>query len=101
MVARQQEAVTMVMARRLVIRLGGAFGAFTLWPRMAASQTEPNPNVNAQLLVAGRNKDAAAVQRALARGAAPDSRNRLGKTVLLMACERSDEPLARTMLEAG
>ncbi len=56
------------------------------WARAAWPQAPSNPNLNAQLLVAARNNDLSSVQRALADGAAPNSRNRLGKTALLMAC---------------
>ncbi|HSC01068.1 MAG TPA: ankyrin repeat domain-containing protein, partial [Burkholderiaceae bacterium] len=72
-------------------------------PRAGAAwaQAATNPNLNAQLLVAARNNDLASVQRALADGAAPNSRNRLGKTALLMACEKGQAPLASTMLRAG
>ena len=55
---------------------------------VAAAQAPSNPNLNAQLLVAGRQGDLAQVSQALARGAAPNSRNRIGKTVLLMASEK-------------
>ena len=54
------------------------------------AQTATNPNLNAQLLVAARNGDLKAVERTLAQGAAPNSRNRLGKTPLLMASEKGN-----------
>ena len=37
----------------------------------------------------------------LQEGAAPDSRNPLGKTVLLMACEKGNQAMADLMLQAG
>jgi ankyrin repeat protein len=67
----------------------------------AHAQATTNPNLNAQLLVAARQGDLQAVQRALAQGAAVDSRNRLGKTPLLMAAEKGNEPLAALALRAG
>lgn len=67
----------------------------------AAAQAPTNPNLNAQLLVAARQSDAARVERALAQGAAPNSRNRLGKTALLMAAEKGDLALAERLLAAG
>jgi len=73
-----------------------AFACATAWP-----QAETNPNLNAQLLVAARNNDVAAVEHALAQGAAPNSRNRLGKSALLMACEKGQSELAATLLRAG
>jgi len=56
-------------------------------------------SLNAQLLAAARAGDVPAVRQVLARGAAPDSRNREGKTALLLACEQGQLALAATMLE--
>ena len=53
----------------------------------ALAQSESNPSVNAQLLVAARNTDLEAVKKSLDRGAAPNSRNRLGKTSLYISIE--------------
>ena len=66
----------------------------------AWAQAPSNPSLNAQLLVAARQGDLPAVTRALERGAAPDSRNRLGKTVLLLACEKGNEAMAQAMIAA-
>ena len=44
-------------------------------PAPAGAQATSNPNLNAQLLVAAREADVVRVERALAQGAAPDSRN--------------------------
>ena len=60
-----------------------------------------NLSLNAQLLLASRQADAAQVKRLLGLGAAADSRNRLGKTALLMACERGDVALAELLLDRG
>ena len=65
------------------------------------AQTATNLSVNAQLLVAARHGDQKAVERALSQGAVPNSRNRLGKTPLLMASEKGNVALAETMLKAG
>jgi len=56
---------------------------------------------NARLLSAARSSDPAAVQRALAEGAAIDSRNRLGETALVVALKRDRADIARTLIEAG
>src|SRR6185503_18747588 len=66
------------------------------WP-----QAPTNPSLNAQLLVAARNGDMAAVERALSQGAAPNSRNRLGKSALVLACEQGNAALAATLQRAG
>jgi hypothetical protein len=59
-------------------------------PNLAAAQATSNESVNARLLVSVRTGDDAGVQRALADGAAVDSRNRLGESALLVALKRSD-----------
>lgn len=56
---------------------------------------------SARLVAAARANDAAAVQRALAEGAAVDSRNRLGETALLIALKRDRPDIARTLIDAG
>src|SRR5262245_38229273 len=58
-------------------------------------------SVSAQLLVAARNADAAAVDRALKGGASPNARNRLGETALVIALKQGNTALARTMVESG
>src|SRR5262245_21721379 len=86
-------------------RRAWARAAVAVWAFSAVvgawGQATSNPNLNAQQLVAARNNDLPSVQRALADGAAPDSRNRLGKTALRMACEKGQAPLAAAMLRAG
>ena len=67
----------------------------------AQAQAPSNPNLNAQLLVGARQNDMAQVERVLAQGAAPNSRNRLGKSALVLAAEKGNLPLANRMLEAG
>jgi len=61
----------------LALALAAPFGA--------GAQAPSNPTLNAQLLVGARQGDLAQVERVLAAGAAPSSRNRLGKTALLLA----------------
>lgn len=73
--------------RRLCLSLVAAAAVLNL-NSLAFAQTASNPNLNAQLLVAARQSDLSALDRALERGAAPNSRNRLGKTALLIACEK-------------
>jgi uncharacterized protein len=58
-------------------------------------------SVNARLLVSARNNDQAGIDRALAEGAAPNARNRLGETVLLIALKTDRPALARQMIDAG
>src|SRR6266581_5057351 len=56
---------------------------------------------NAQLLVAARQGDLAAVKRLLEGGAAVNSRNRLGDTPLLIALKNGNEDMARLAVERG
>jgi ankyrin repeat protein len=67
----------------------------------AWAQAESNPSVNAQLLVAARNTDAEAVKKSLARGAMPNSRNRLGKTSLYISIEKNRIDIAHMLIAAG
>lgn len=67
----------------------------------AWAQAESNPNVNAQLLVAARNTDADAVKQSLARGAVPNSRNRLGKTSLYISIEKNRMDIAHMLIAAS
>lgn len=67
----------------------------------AWAQSESNPSVNAQLLVAARNTDADAVKKSLDRGAAPNSRNRLGKTSLYISIEKNRIDIAHMLIAAG
>src|SRR6266542_5662436 len=56
---------------------------------------------NAQLLVAARQGDTAAVTRLLDGGAAVNSRNRLGDTPLLIALKNGYKDMARLAVERG
>ena len=58
-------------------------------------------SVNARLLASARSGDQAGIDRALAEGASPNARNRLGETVLLIALKNDRPALARQMIEAG
>ena len=87
---------TIPYARVLFVCLG-----LLLQAPAAHAQASSNTSLNAQLLVAARQSDLAAVQQALARGAAPDSRNRLGKTVLMLAAEKGHAAMASAALVAG
>ena len=69
--------------------------------QQACAQSESNPSVNAQLLVAARNTDAEAVKKSLDRGAAPNSRNRLGKTSLYISIEKNRIDIAQMLIAAG
>lgn len=69
--------------------------------QQAGAQSESNPSVNAQLLVAARNTDAEAVKKSLDRGAAPNSRNRLGKTSLYISIEKNRLDIAQMLIAAG
>ena len=61
----------------------------------APGQAANNTSLNAQLRVAARQFGLPAVQQALRRGASPDPRNRLGKSVLLIAAVRGSLAKAR------
>ena len=67
----------------------------------AWAQAESNPSVNAQLLVAARNTDIEAVKKSLDRGAALNSRNRLGKTSLYISIEKNRIDIAKMLIGAG
>jgi ankyrin repeat protein len=58
-------------------------------------------SVNARLLAYARNGDQTGIDRALADGASPNARNRLGETVLLIALKTDRPALARQMIDAG
>ena len=67
----------------------------------AHAADDENLTVNARLLVSARNADAAGVERALKDGAAVNSRNRLGESVLIIALKRNQLGIAKTMIDAG
>ena len=69
--------------------------AFQIPPLQAQAQSE-NLSVNARLLASARNGDTAGIDRALAEGASPNARNRLGETVLLSALKTDRPALARS-----
>ncbi len=85
----------MINSRRRLLVLAA------LLPAFVAAQTPTNPNLNAQLLVAARQGDLVAVNRALGKGAAVDSRNRLGKTSLFLSAEKGRTDMAAVLLQAG
>jgi len=58
-------------------------------------------SVNARLLVAARNADGPAIERALQQGAAINSRNRLGESPLLIVLKKDRIDLARLLIDAG
>ena len=66
-----------------------------------ASGAEQDLSINARLLAAARNGDAQGVARALASGASPNARNRLGETALVVALKRNDVVMAQAMVDAG
>jgi uncharacterized protein len=67
---------------------------------ISLAQTTTNPNIDAQLLVAARKNNLEGVKQALSRGADANSRNRLGKTALMMAAENGWTALAELMINA-
>src|SRR5215218_2737614 len=70
-------------------------------PLDAAAQASSNPSLNAQLLVGARQGDLAQVERVLGAGASPVSRNRLGKTALILASEKGNLAIVDAMLKGG
>ena len=61
-----------------------------------AGAAEQDLSLNARLLLAARNGDAAGVERAMKAGASVNARNRLGETVLVVALKRGDTPMPST-----
>src|SRR5262249_3273888 len=82
--------------RRLLLGLIALAMGTVPWPAAAQDET---PSI--RLLGAGRAGDQAAVTKALADGASPNARNRLGETVLLSAIKSGRLELARQMIAAG
>src|ERR1700741_1911163 len=58
-------------------------------------------NINAELLAAARRGDTELARSLLEQGAAINSRNRLGDTMLLIAVKNAQRPLALLALERG
>ena len=58
-------------------------------------------SANVRLLAAARAGDMAGVTRALADGATPNARSRVGETALVIALKNDRTDLARQMLDAG
>jgi ankyrin repeat protein len=67
----------------------------------AQSAGDENLSTNARLLMAARNADADALKRELGKGAAIDSRNRLGETTLIIVLKKDRVDLAAIALDAG
>ena len=67
----------------------------------AQNPSEENLTTNARFLVAARNADAEGLKRALAQGAAVDSRNRLGESALIILLKKDRLDLAQVVLDAG
>ena len=79
---------------------------FLAWTSLTAgqsglAQTANTPGFNAQLIVAARQADMEGIKKSLAQGAAPNSRNRLGKTPLYFAVEKNRLDIVQLMLDAG
>src|SRR5438128_33969 len=89
------------MPIRYALQIARWCGAAAIGCAAAAFAAESDLSVNARLLLAARNSDAAAIERALSAGASPDARNRLGETALVIALKKKDLPNARRMLDAG
>ena len=70
---------------------------------VAVAQTTTNEDlsVNARLLVAARDADAAGLERALASGASVNSRNRLGESALVILLKNNHVDIAQKILAAG
>ena len=84
------------------IKLFTIFLALQASPPTWAQATNDNTfMVNAQLLVAARQGDVEGVKKSLTQGALPNSRNRQGKTALMMAIEKNQTAIFQLMLDAG
>jgi ankyrin repeat protein len=86
---------------RLLQAVGFVVALATSAASLLAQAAEQDLSVNARLLLAARNGDAAGVDRALKAGASPNARNRLGETVLVIALKKNDLTMATTMIDAG
>ena len=67
-------------------------------PHLAIAQ---DLSPNARLLAAARTAEGAGVAKALADGASPDARNRVGETALIIALKNDQPALAGIMIDAG
>src|SRR3954463_4035334 len=81
-------------ALRIFLIVGG-------WAAAALAQGQQAINANAELLAAARRGDVEMVRALLDKGAAINSRNRLGDTVLLIAAKNGERPMAMLALERG
>src|SRR5207302_10897945 len=68
---------------------------------IAAAAYAQSININSELLAAARRGDTNAVRALLERGAAVNSRNRLGDSPLLIAAKNGYTPMALLVLERG
>jgi uncharacterized protein len=93
-----------IQMQKNFIRLSCALIAcsFTLMlPMTASSQTAYSPGVSEQLLISARSADLKGIVDSLEHGAAPNSRNRFGKTALFTAIEKNRIDIVKVMLEHG
>src|SRR5437867_1073658 len=88
----------MQVYRSITFRLVALGLAAALLPLATHSQ---ELSINARLLAAARAGDPAGVSRALKEGAAPNARNRLGETALVIALKNDRPAMAKEMLDAG
>jgi uncharacterized protein len=79
----------------------GYIAVFIACTTGAVAQPVTDEAVNARLLVSARTGDEAGVARALASGAAVDSRNRIGESPLIIAIKRGYLPMAQRLIDAG
>src|SRR5439155_1639313 len=68
---------------------------------LAAAAHSQSININSDLLAAARRGDTGGVRALLERGAAVNSRNRLGDSPLLIAAKNGITPMALLVLERG
>ena len=100
--AAGQPTVPRLSNMKNFIKLFTIFLALQASPPTWAQATNDNTfMVNAQLLVAARQGDVEGVKKSLAQGALPNSRNRQGKTALMMAIEKNQTAIFQLMLDAG
>lgn len=73
---------------------------FPLLACVAYAQSDKQ-ELNAQLIVAARKSDAAAVKALLAKGADANAKTEYGATPLFFACDRGSVEVAQLLIEAG